>query len=120
MTEQQIEDFRKMLAQLEALHQEMTAATKRGADKPINAFKVRLANSILAQADQVLGDAKPSLGFEAFSEDDLPTASDVSFIVTQYVECAEKVRQQNIEKQYDDVWYWKKVEIVTTPPKSGR
>ena len=120
MTEGEIEDFRKMVAQLDALHQEMTAATKRGADKPINAFKVRLANSILTQADHVLGDAKPALGFKSFDENDLPTASDVSFIVTQYVECAEKVRQENIEKHYDNVWYWKKTGMVTTPPKASR
>jgi len=117
MKEKQVEEFRKMVAQLGALHQEMTAAAKKGADKPINAFKVKLINTVLAQANSVLGEARPQLGFDAFDDVDLPSASDVSFIVTQYVECAEKVRQENIRKAYDNVWYWKDTEIVTTPPK---
>jgi len=68
MKEKQVEEFRKMVAQLGALHQEMTAAAKKGADKPINAFKVKLINTVLAQANSVLGEARPQLGFDAFDD----------------------------------------------------
>lgn len=120
MKAEQVEIFRKMTAQLEALHAEMSGLVKKGADKPINLFKLRLANGILAEANQVLGSNKPALGFDAFDEAAIPTASDVSFVVRLYVECAEKVRQENITKHYDGSWHWNQGNIVTTPPKVSK
>src|SRR5690242_198369 len=93
-----IEIFRKMLAQLDALHQEMGSAAKKSPDKTVSAFKVKFANKVLEQAVGILGDSAPALGFSQFDLDDLPTASDVSFIVTQFVECAEKIRCENIKR----------------------
>ena len=93
-----VEKFRKMIAQLDALYEEATAASKKAPDKPVSSFKIRIANTILKEANSVLGSSKPGMGFLAFDEDDLPTASDLSFVIAQYVECAEKVRCENISK----------------------
>lgn len=106
MKSKEVEAFRQMAAQLDALHQEVVAASKKAADKPVTSFKINLANSILANARKILGASAPLLGFEKFDEDDLPTMSDLSFVVTQFVECAEKVKSENIRRLHSGVWYW--------------
>src|SRR5438270_6604875 len=55
MNAEQVELFRKMAAQLDALHQEATAASKKHPDKPVSKFKVDLANAVLEAAKGVLG-----------------------------------------------------------------
>ncbi|WP_407193463.1 hypothetical protein [Bradyrhizobium sp. STM 3566] len=124
MTAEEVEQFRKMAAQLEALHQEATAASKKQPDKPVSKFKVELANSVLETAKQVLGTSAPTLSFERFDTDDLPSNSDVSFVVSQFVECAEKVKAQNIKRHFNGVWYWvvdnATSDIVAVAPKGVR
>ncbi|UFS76037.1 hypothetical protein LPB73_01040 [Tardiphaga sp. 37S4] len=124
MTADEVEKFRKMAAQLDALHQEATAASKKLPDKPVSKFKVELANSVLETAKQVLGTSAPTLSFERFDVDDLPTNSDLSFVVTQFVECAEKVKAQNIKRLHNGVWYWivsgAFSEIAAVAPKGVR
>jgi hypothetical protein len=123
MNEQEVEEFRKMAAQLDALHQETTAASKKHPDKPVSKFKVNLANSVLQIARKALGTSAPALDFEQFDIDDLPTNSDLSFVVTQFVECAEKLKAQNI-RRYNGMWYWEisdaSTDIVATAPKGVR
>jgi len=124
MTSEEVEQFRKMAAQLDALHQEATAASKKQPDKPVSKFKVELANSVLETSKKVLGSSAPTLNFERFDADDLPTNSDLSFVVSQFVECAEKVKAQNIQRYSNGVWYWKVLnsisDIVATAPKGVR
>jgi hypothetical protein len=124
MNAEQVEQFRKMAAQLDALHQEASAASKKHPDKPVSKFKVDLANAVLAAAKTVLGNSSPTLSFEKFDADDLPTNSDLSFVVSQFVECAEKVKVQNITRYHNGVWYWKvngsMSEIAAVAPKGVR
>jgi len=120
MNADQIENFRKMLAQLEGIHQEMGVALKKNPDKSASAFKVKFVNAVLKQASDVLGSSAPDIGFDGFDPDDLPTASDVSMVVTQFIECAEKVRTENIGRS-SGYWFWKAdgafTNIPTAPPK---
>jgi hypothetical protein len=124
MNQREVEEFRKMAAQLDALHQEATASSKKQPDKPVSKFKVDLANSVLETARTVLGESAPTLEFEKFNTDDLPTNSDLSFVVTQFVECSEKVKAQNIKRSFNGVWYWQvagaTTDIVATAPKGVR
>jgi hypothetical protein len=80
MNHTEVEEFRKMAAQLDALHQEATASSKKAPDKPVNKFKVDVANSVIEIARSVLGESAPTLNFEKFDTDDLPTNSDLSFV----------------------------------------
>src|ERR1700749_288763 len=98
MNKREPEEFRKMAAQLDGLHSETAASSKKSPDKPVSKFKINLANSILEQATKVLGPSAPSLNFDKFNPDDLPSNSDLSFVVTQFVECVEKVRCENIDR----------------------
>jgi hypothetical protein len=124
MNHKEVEEFRKMAAQLDALHLEAVASSKKSPDKPVSVFKVNLANAVLEQANKVLGSSAPALNFEKFDKDELPTNSDLSFVVTQFVECAEKIRSENIRRLPNGVWYWQvsgeTTNIVAAAPKGVR
>jgi hypothetical protein len=67
---------------------------------------------------------KPVDYFSKFEETDLPSNSDVLIVLSQYLNCLEKIRSDNVvQSDYDDnVWYWrvggKQSTIRTSPPKS--
>ncbi|WP_249780562.1 hypothetical protein [Bradyrhizobium sp. dw_411] len=123
MNEKQVEEFRKMAAQLDALHHEASAASKKHPDKPVSKFKVKLANSVLLIARKVLGTSAPAMDFDQFDIDELPTNSDLSFVVTQFVECAEKLKMQNVQR-INGIWYWQvsddTTDLVATAPRGVR
>jgi hypothetical protein len=124
MNAAEVDAFRKMYAQLEALHQEAGSLAKKDPGKSLSALKVNLTNAILSNARGVLASSAPNLDFMSFDLDDLPTASDVSFVAAQFLECAEKVRCENIAKKYGRTWYWKVQDefsdIVTSPQRGTR
>lgn len=124
MNAQEVDLFRKMLAQLEALHSESVSLMKKSSDKPVSALKIKLANNILSNTSIVLGSSQPDFGFTSFDLDELATASDLCFVVAQYLDCAEKVRCENIRKTYNGTWNWVVngaiSNIVTYPPKGSR
>jgi hypothetical protein len=111
-----VDQFEKVSAQLDGLYQELAILVKKS---PNDAFKIKLINSTLLQANKLLGKRyKPFDDFEQFDIDTLPTNSDVAFIISQYMECAEKLRADNISSEFGE-WYWrgKSPRIRTAPPK---
>ena len=46
----------------------------------------------------------------------MPSNSDVTFILSQYISCAEKLRADNISNEYIE-WYWN---IDDADPKDGQ
>jgi hypothetical protein len=107
MNTKEVDSFRKMYAQVEAFRDEMVTLSKKNAASALGALKLSFTNTILANARKVLGSSAPELGFQAFDGDDLPSVSDVSFVAAQFLECAEKVRCENIGKLYGQDWYWR-------------
>jgi hypothetical protein len=63
---------------------------------------------------------KPFDEFEKFDTDDLPSNSDVTFIVGQYIEELERKRADNVRYDLGD-WIYKlsdsREKIITGPPK---
>jgi hypothetical protein len=106
--------FEKTQAQLEGLLTEVTILSKKSPNDGVNKFKLKFINEIISSSNKLLGKTyKPLDSFEQFEEDDLPSNSDVTFILTQYLNCFEKMRADNItrEKRYDGnkyfyEWYW--------------
>jgi len=97
--------------------------SKKSPDAQINIFKLEYVNTIIKEANNLLGDNYiPFKTFEQFSIESLPTNSDVVFILSQYLNCMEQLRSENIEYDYNELyWVWvlngKKTSINTYPPK---
>jgi hypothetical protein len=100
----------------------MSVLVKKSPNDAVNTFKAQLVNTTLGKCNKFFGDAyRPFDEFEAFNLDELPTNSDMTFIISQYIECAEKFRADNIKFAYDDGWLWRiddrGEQISTAPPK---
>lgn len=103
----ELEKIRGVIAKLDGLYSEMTAAVKRKAEAAVTGFQLKLINSVLAEANALLKNDLPLAGFSQFDADDLPTAGDVSMVVGQYVEVFEKIRCENIQSYGSNRWIWK-------------
>jgi hypothetical protein len=109
MTQQEVDLFEKLQAQLEGLYIEISALSKKTQNDALNKFKLKFVNQILAEANILLdGDYIPFADFSTFDENDMPTNSDVAMMLTQYLNCFEKLRADNIRKEsnFPQYWYW--------------
>jgi hypothetical protein len=76
------------------------------ANDAVNKFKLNFINTLLEQANGFLGNQyKPFEDFIKFDLDDVPQNSDVVFILSQYLQCFEKVRADNVVWRYSR-WHW--------------
>ncbi len=124
MKQNEINDFEKINAQLEGLHIEISALSKKSQNDTLNKFKLKFVNQTLKDANIILGNNyKPFNDFEEFNEDDMPTNSDVTLILSQYLSCMEKLRADNIISadhweghKLVVSWYWKNTKIETAAP----
>jgi hypothetical protein len=121
VTRTDIDVFEKLDAQLTGLHSEMSTLTKKAPNDAVNIFKMALVNAALTECNVLLGkEYRPFQDFETFSVDDLPTNSDVSLIISQYLTCLEKLRADNVA-QIHGRWVWTvedtNEEIRTAPPR---
>ena len=102
-----IDTFEKLTAQLGSLHQEISALAKKSPNDAINTFKLQFLNRTLAKCNEFLGKHyRPFSEFDVFSSVDMPSNSDITFILSQYIECAEKLRTDNIYLSGTASWYW--------------
>jgi hypothetical protein len=106
MKKKDVDIFEKLIGQLDSLHSEIGMLAKKSPNDAVNSFKLKFVNSTLDQSNNFLGEKyRPFSDFERFSEDDMPSTSDVTFIISQYIECGEKFRADNI-MQYHGLWWW--------------
>jgi hypothetical protein len=120
MKQEQVDLFEKVHTQLEGLHIEISALSKKSQNDALNKFKLKFVNQILSDANIVLGEKyKPFSDFDIFDGDDMPTTSDVAMMLSQYLNCFEKLRTDNVTL-YGGNWYWlingQKSEIRTFRP----
>jgi hypothetical protein len=107
MNREQVDIFEKLTAQLQSTHREMSALAKRSPHDAVNAFKLKLINATIDQCNELFGEAyRPFADFVTFVSDEMPSNSDVSFIVAQYLECAEKFRADHIIAVKYNRWVW--------------
>lgn len=126
MTEIEIARFEKIQTQLESLHLEISALAKKSQNDALNKFKLKFVNKTLKEANELLTKSfRPYDDFEIFDEEDLPTNSDVTMILGQYLNCMENLRSENIKRKdriYDyklvgQDWHWIGTSIKTAEPK---
>lgn len=97
MKKGEVELFKKTYTQLQALHNEISLLSKKSPTDGVNEFKLKLVNSVLETANELLGERnKPFEQFTVFDEDDLPNNSDVALVLSQYLGCMHEMRLSNI------------------------
>lgn len=108
MKREEVNTFEKIQAQFEGLHTEISALSKKSQNDPLNKFKLKFVNQLLDEANQLLGDKyKPFSDFVLFDESEMPTNSDAAMMLTQYLNCLEKLRSDNIKRKENSVaWFW--------------
>ena len=107
MKEKEVELFIKICGQLKACYTEISTLAKKKPNDAINKFKLKFINKVLEDANKLLKEKyKPFVDFDYFDEDEIPTNSDVTMMLLQYLQSMEKLRVDNIFcDKY--VWYWK-------------
>ena len=105
MTKEEILKFDKTATQLQALHDEVAVLVKKDPKAEVNEFKLKLINKVLVTANDILGDMKPFDGFEVFDIDALANNGDVAMIISQYINCMEELRKDNVH-MFSGRWYW--------------
>ncbi len=102
----EVDAFTKLLIQMESVLTEIGELSKKKPNDGLNKFKLRLINTLLTQANTILAkESRPFADFELFSEDELPTNSDVVLILSQYLGCIKKFGRDNtVYYDYDRYW----------------
>lgn len=107
MNRKEIETFLKLQPRLAITHDELSLLSKKSPNDAVNKFKLKFINSMLVEANTILKDSyKPFTDFETFSEDEIPTNSDVVFMLSPYLRSLEKLRCDNIDSDHMANWFW--------------
>lgn len=128
MTREHIDVFEKVIGQLGGLYDELSILSKKSPRDGLNLFKLRLVNQLMEHANTILGSQyRPFEEFDGFDEDDLPQNSDVVLMLSQYLQCMEKLKADNVNASMGR-WEWDmerpgtgpNATLRTTPPKRLR
>lgn len=116
----QIDELEKLIGQLESFHTELAALSKKSPNDAVNTFKLRFVNTTLKNCNAFLCKKyKPFDDFNQFDIDDVPSNSDLTFIIAQYMQAMEKFRSDNIYEDFHE-WYYRikdsDEKIRTAPP----
>lgn len=123
MTLKEVIIFEKNIIQINNLYKELSVISKKKHNDLINEFKLKHVNKLIEIANTLLSiDDRPFTDFVVFDDDDTPTISDVVMIISQYIECLERLKLYNVTKESLD-WFWiiddKQSKIETSQPKKN-
>jgi hypothetical protein len=103
----EVDKHQRVQSQLEAFHREFEGLARKTPNGALNAFKLKIVNQGIDEANKVLGkEFLPIRGFTQFTDEELPSNSDVSMVLSQYLEAMEVLRCRNIVKGSLGRWYW--------------
>lgn len=124
-----VEQLEKLIGQLQGLYAEIGTLAKKNPSDAVNSFKLKFINRVLAMGNEVLGQKyKPFDEFDQFDSDDAPSTSDVTMVIAQYMEEAERFRSDNVvQSKVNGIYGWHYIvsgissDIRSGPPtKIGR
>lgn len=105
-TSADVDALERLIVQLKGLHDEISQLAKKSPNDGLNKFKLKLVNSVIASANKILPSGyKPFSDFTEFVEDDVPSNSDVTLVVTQYIEQVERFRSDHVT-YHDYSWVY--------------
>lgn len=117
-----ISQFELLQGKLKGLYDEILTLSKKNPTDSLNKFKLKLINNVIIEITTFLnnrGLENPINEFEQLDDESLPSNSDVVLVLSQYMQCMEKFRADNI-KEYYSRWYWiideEKPSRLTAPP----
>jgi hypothetical protein len=107
MNKNSVDIFEKLSGQLLSIYDEISLLSRKNPNDAINKFKLKFINKLASQSNDYLTEKyKPFDDFDNFDEDDIPQNSDVVFILSQYLQCFEKQRADNVVVR-NGFWYWR-------------
>ena len=96
MTKDEADQFDTLETQLLGMYEEIGILSKKKPDGAVNKFKLKFINELLGKINSILEDGYLPFGeFSVFEEDELPTASDIVFVLGQYLKSMDKFRFDN-------------------------
>ena len=105
-TEDDVKELEKLVGQLKAHHSELIQLGKKSPSDAVNPFKLRFVNKTLELAQKVLGEEYlPFEDFLVFDSDGVPSTSDATMILAQYLEAAERYRSDNVVYAHGKYYY---------------
>jgi hypothetical protein len=122
-----VDTFEKLVGQLESVYDELSILSKKNPNDAVSKFKLGFVNSLLDASNELLSERyRPFNNFLRFNVEEVPQNSDVVFVVSQYLQCFEKLRADNVQLIYG-TWYWvledvsdEASRVQTTKPKRLR
>jgi hypothetical protein len=106
MNKNSVDFFEKLVGQLTSVYDEISLLSKKNPNDAINKFKLRFINKLLSESNDYLAlKYRPFEDFSLFDEDDVPQNGDAVFILSQYLQCFEKLRADNVV-QKNGGWWW--------------
>ena len=95
-TEVEVDEFVKLETQLQSSRQEIAELSKKKPNDGVNKFKLGHLNAMLRTANRTLAADVPLAGFTEFDPDDVPTNSDVVFVLAQYTDALYRFRDRTL------------------------
>ena len=120
MIKTDVETYEKLHLQIKGIYNELGILSKKAPDGAINKFKLKFVNQLIDEANLLLGNEyRPFNDFELFDADDIPSNSDTVFVISQYLKCFERLKNDNVYQK--SIHYYWKIEncedvIKTTAP----
>ena len=106
MRKSDVDNFEKLSGQLLSIYEEISLLSKKSPNDAVNKFKLKFINKLIADSNEFLSDKyRPFEDFTNFEEDDIPQNSDIVFILSQYLQCFEKLRADNVTLRHG-AWHW--------------
>jgi hypothetical protein len=101
ITRENADKLEKLVGQLQGIHSEVSALAKKSSSDAVNDFKLKIANAVLRQCNEILGEEYRPIGsFDQFDADLVPSNSDVTFVASMYLQALEKLRSDNIKQEF--------------------
>ena len=106
MNREELDHFEKLVGQMQSTYDEMSVLSRKSPKDAVNKFKLQFVNRLLRKSNEFLGRPyHPFDDFTEFDEDDMPLNSDVVFMISQYLQCFEKLRADNVVMRHG-TWWW--------------
>jgi hypothetical protein len=105
----EVDKLEQLIGQLESIHSELSALSKKSPVDGVNKFKLKFVNEVVREANGFLGESyRPSAEFQEFNSDDVPSNSDVTFVIALYLQAVERFRADHLIQEHG-LWYFNTV-----------